>query len=972
LPKEYPMPKKKKKLDARKKIPKDGKVKYKLNPELAVVIYPALGNPAIVRRIKDGDTYTSKLNLIILCQVSTLTEDIVAQHLKISTWGNKDKGSTIKDKTIHALYEKNAKSITLSECYSADTEILGLGPEGQDNGDERFGIKLNQINMFPWVLKGLKKYPYLYKITVDLKNISRGMHNIWWVNTDDYHETHERPEWWNLVRHIKDYSSGKSDLPRPFKKELKAYGGDVIDTSNNPKKKEQNENIKAAIYHPFFVTTKKNLSIGHVTDIHLDSRMEVYGQCEASVIEVNENCPPVAAGNMRKITNNEFHVSLKKRIANFNNIFKDICEKLIQKGADMLVITGDLVDYNRGLHTPQTHRTCFTPISEAWKALSSKVYSDEYYKDDRNWFMFYKKLLELYDKPNAVPIFTMLGNHDYVNYGMAPWPLAGLPWNGVFDQNLTLYESALCFGEGYNSNSAFVGDVVEKADYVEWYAIFINPFTDYVVNVGDLSLFMVDWGIKSNIATSVLRGSGGLHHARHLFKKKSDFDRATEDSMGGSTVSNYEPFPLRNYSIYESWIKQKDKVKILFMHATGICPKDDVSIGQINHDLKWTDSELRYGSFDNRREEILNDVEKGALNMIVAGHSHRNVVMEVDQRHTKKAKVLGAGELYGTVKHQAKNLVMVTSSGGPLPKYIPGGPKICACPDHFNHGWDYWDYDSNALTNTLINYLGKNKFYKYTYEDVKGDVKEDLSDLDKKEQRCGTCGRLAKDMEAKKAKRHRPGGSLITFNIPPGKDALPMVAIESIPSDISGTSPRRGVMGDEHKIFTQGMKMEHIDSYREYTKWEDEAPISIISRETFIYHGYMEFPDKVRYVTFTKGRLGDSHPVKVNRVDGKVTFAKDEIISDSKRVVRQYIGKEFFEYFMIAAQEKVDFAFARYTFNNTKDTWDREIKMYKEMEKLNDNENDELNSRVKDPYKGLVMTFLRNPDLEKRKRVCGY
>jgi hypothetical protein len=550
----------KKRLDAHEKISKKGSVKYKLNPELAVVLYPALGNPGIVRKTKDAKGFKSPLTLLILSQVDTLSPDIVAQHLKVSHWRDKDKGSVVKDRTLSSLYEKDHGCVVLSEPYPADSEILGIGTEGVDDKDDRFGIKLSRINLFPWILKGLEKYRYLYKVTVNLKDTPRGMYNIWWVNEDDYHEVHERADWWNVIKRVKDYVSGKSELPRPFKKELKEYGGGVLDTSNNPKKKDMNENIRASIYHPFFVTTKKNLSIGHVTDIHLDSRMDVYGQSEASVIEVKENCPVEGDGKRRIVKATEFHAPLKHTIAHFNRIFMDICGKLIQKGADMIVITGDLVDYNRGLHSVQTHRSCFSKISDVWDALGSGVTRDEYYRDDRNWFLFYKKLLELYGTGSPVPVFTMLGNHDYVNYGMAPWPVRGLPWNGVFDQNLTLYESALCFGPGYNGNSAFIRDVKEKSDYVEWYTIFINPFADYVVNIGDLSLYMADWGIKSNIATSVMAGSGGLHHARHLFKKKSDFDQAQPDAMGDAQVANYEPLQgTRDVFFKKTGPREKEK-----------------------------------------------------------------------------------------------------------------------------------------------------------------------------------------------------------------------------------------------------------------------------------------------------------------------------------------------------------------------------------------------------------------------------
>jgi 3',5'-cyclic AMP phosphodiesterase CpdA len=951
--------------DVQVTLKKNGKAVFKLQPELAVVLYPALGNPAIVRKkavrkTPDKTVYSSSLTLLVLCQVDTLTQDTAAHHLILSKWGAMGQ----RDDRIAKNYRTDNHSITLSDPFPADTDLTGLGLEGKDNDDHRFGIKLSQINIFPWVLKGLGKYPYLYKITIDLKDMPTGMFNIWWVNADEYMEVRERPAWWNAIRHAKDYWNGRSGLPMPFLHELKEYGGDVKDTSGNPGKKAMNENIKAVIYHPFFVTTKKTLSFGHVTDIHLDTRMDVYGQSEASVIEVKENCPVTAEGNRRKITNSEFHVPLKNRIAQFNRIFMDICDRLIRKKADALVITGDLVDYNRGLHTVQTHRTCFTPISETWKALGSSVAGDEHYRDNRNWFLFYDKLLELYGRADAVPVFTLLGNHDYVNFGMAPWPVWGFTWNGVFDQNLTLYECALCFGEGYNGSSAFLRDVQEKSDYVEWYTVFINPFSDYVVNTGDLSLFMVDWGVASNIASAAFKGSGTLHHAEHLFRKKTDYDKEKKDNDSGvRTVTNHEPFPVRNYSIYESFIRQKDKVKILFMHATGICPRDDVSIGRIDHDLEWSDSEMKFGSFDHRRDQILGDVEKGDLHMIVAGHSHRNVVMDVDISHTKRARVLGAGETYGTVTRPAKHLVMVTSSGGPVPKYLPGGSLICGCPGEYDHGWDY---ESKGL-----NLLGSDRFYRYTGHENQGGARQDLSHLPDKDHRCPVCGRHAKDMAPKRPRRHRPGGSLITFTPPPDQTSPHTVSITSIPSELKGCAPRRAVMADEHEVFSQDMELEHIDSYRKFKDWKKEIPISIISREPFTFHGDMDLPDRVVYVTYTRGRLG-SYAVRLDRADGK-TPPMWETPVDGMRVVRQYIGKDFFRYFMWAARDEEDFAFVRYTFKDgPNETWDREVHMYNEMEPVTDGDKDASPQKEPDPYKRLVLNFLRKPDHEKRKKVCGY
>jgi hypothetical protein len=165
---------------------------------------------------------------------------------------------------------------------------------------------------------------------------------------------------------------------------------------------------------------------------------------------------------------------------------------------------------------------------------------------------------------------------------------------------------------------------------------------------------MVDWGVKSNIASSIVAGSGGLHHARYLFKEKTDFEMKNVSESGDVEVSElYQPFPIKNYSIYQSWLKS-NKTKIMFMHATAICPRDDIAVGQIENDLTWNDSQLCYGTFDNRRPGILKDVENENLNIVVTGHSHRNMIMEVDYRHENQVRVLGAGERYGTIKHLAK------------------------------------------------------------------------------------------------------------------------------------------------------------------------------------------------------------------------------------------------------------------------------------------------------------------------------
>ncbi|MBU1172927.1 MAG: hypothetical protein KKD44_25485 [Proteobacteria bacterium] len=385
------------------------------------------------------------------------------------------------------------------------------------------------------------------------------------------------------------------------------------------------------------------------------------------------------------------------------------------------------------------------------------------------------------------------------------------------------------------------------------------------------------------------------------------------------------------------------------MHATAICPRDDISEGQINHDLEWTDNRLRYGTFDNRRNDIIKDIEKGNLDIIISGHSHRNIVMEVDSRHENRAKVLGAGETYGTIKRQAKNIVMVTSSGGPLPKYIPGGPKICACPEQYEHGWDF---HSHALKS--------NEFSHYKYN-----RKKEITNPEK--HLCTTCQMPAKKMTAKKGKRHKPGGSLLKFSKGKKTNKM-MLTIESVPSDVKGCSPRLGSMNDEHKIFTQSMRLQDIDSLIDYNYWEDEIPINIISRKPFKFFGYMKLPDKVQYVTFLKG----NEEYKGLRGQNPKTVGKIEM-GDNKIVFKQEVEKDDFDALFGAARREIDFAFTRYIyFSSPQEEWDREIKMFKEISTINNEKSTRFNSKQIDPFEGLVVSFVRKPDLEKRMKICGY
>lgn len=909
------------------------------------VIFPSLGSPAIVKKEENEDAF---LELIVFCEVENLQRGEAMHHLRMAPWKSKDSVFGYNDEFV-SKYCNNKELIKVSRPYKVSDVGFGDGDKSKDYNDD-FKLKFGHMNPYPWIIESLKDFQYVYKISINVKSANTGMYNIWWLTKEDYYKTREKVSWWNLIKHLALLLSGKHKRPRDPKKELKEFDEKVVDSEDESK----NENIRATIYHPVYITKSTDLKIGHLTDLHLDSRMELYAQSEASVIEVEENCPPRGTTE-REVENPEFHIPIKDKIANFNDIFIDLCERLKSKYVDMIVITGDLIDYNRGIHTPQTYKKEFIPISKMWEALGASVFKEDKYMDDRNWFLFYEKLLKVYDECE-IPVYTLLGNHDYVNYAPSPWP-KGI-YKGVYGLNLTLYEAGISYGKGYDDFLGFGVDVKDNDVYAHWYSMFINPFADFVIDYEKLSLYMVDWGEDGALIPlgwkRVVYGKdhpGFLHQAKNLFKNSND---------------------MKNYSIYKSWV-ESNKTKLLFMHATAICPRDDISDGLVHKNLGWDKHSLEFGSFYNKRKEILEDVEKDKVNMIISGHSHRNLIMKLTGSK-RQQEILGSGETYGKIETDAAKVVMVSSSAGPLPKYLPGGPLICSCDDEYNAGLE-------VKGDSLFKYSKSTKLKKIEI-DLKKEKKEfddwvkDRNISSKPSERsnfkfnpkshytCPSCGMKGIDMVEKKAKRHRPGGTILHFN-----ESAEKVRIESIPCSEKLCIPRLGVMCEENDFFQKDLMLEKINS-REYVKRDINHKLSLINTKSFKKKAGMIFPNKLEYITFIKKNL-DKELIGLR---GGGSNNLEISISDSNEVLmRYYIGVDDLDELILAGQQNYNFAFLRYCFFTSPIEYlDVEIVIKKQLAKINKSISKKNVENYIEQVSGLRLKKMKKPNLKKRKKICGY
>lgn len=219
---------------------------------------------------------------------------------------------------------------------------------------------------------------------------------------------------------------------------------------------------RTEVLHPLFVwEAPKQITIGHLADTHCDTRADIFE------VRLNET------GLAGEVDYNNVNTSFSRLYAQ-------------AKSCDLLIMTGDLLDYSRG------HHWSSAPLGDL-----------AFYHLDRNWFLFYKLLAS--GQSYTKPVYTVLGNHDWRVNPYAPvtrfdsdtLPLA---------MNLTQEQVIRLHGPGATeplyrdsgqheyhydqSKHALVTDL----DSIRWYLLLINPFLDYAARLpGGYAFLMLDW-----------------------------------------------------------------------------------------------------------------------------------------------------------------------------------------------------------------------------------------------------------------------------------------------------------------------------------------------------------------------------------------------------------------------------------------------------------------------------------------------
>ena len=181
-------------------------------------------------------------------------------------------------------------------------------------------------------------------------------------------------------------------------------------------------------WHPVIRGKAPSLKIGHLSDVHVNVRQNALAKSPAYLLELPGGKPAPGSPLLPPAANlcNSF-IALHGLVEQFGKGSGD------QPKADALVITGDLLDFNRNIDP-----SAIAPnsIAEQWAAFNvlNKIRDRSLYKRGIDDMLVYSLLRHAYRELN-LPVFVTTGNHEayQVHYGISPRQNAWVLASGVLE-----------------------------------------------------------------------------------------------------------------------------------------------------------------------------------------------------------------------------------------------------------------------------------------------------------------------------------------------------------------------------------------------------------------------------------------------------------------------------------------------------------------------------------------------------------
>ncbi|MEY4510381.1 MAG: hypothetical protein RLZZ450_2503 [Pseudomonadota bacterium] len=407
-------------------------------------------------------------------------------------------------------------------------------------------------------------------------------------------------------------------------------------------------------YHPVFFNGPQILNYGHLTDIHINSRVNLLQRSPAQVVtRVGEIMGTKKIADLVEPTNRAFRRLLSEIAGDAE--------------AHALLVGGDLIDHqlNAFSKTPPD-RT----MKAVWDAVSLENQKEGYVRG-ADMVAFYTMLVD-FCRSSSKPAFGVSGNHDcyLAPFGISPRMLsvranAGIP----ADLNLTLYEAILAFGPTFDdfkipSRAGHAPSSFDEA-WMEWFYTVFTPFTDFRVQLAKQQLVCLGWGNDEHMV------AGDDQGVAHLPRADESVSAVQLKLVTDATRDHVErPVTLLTHFTVASY---REEVPML--------TQGRATVGRLDS----TTNKHTMGTFEKNRAAFIQVLTERTIECVLTGHSHRRGLYFLNAQ-TQHLQGAASATAVGIAMHEPKGFaidsvpkaerrpaIIVSDSAGPYPRYNRSG-----------------------------------------------------------------------------------------------------------------------------------------------------------------------------------------------------------------------------------------------------------------------------------------------------------
>jgi hypothetical protein len=570
----------------------------------ARILWPALGFPAVVapRKGRTGDQFTDGdctrcITVLVVSNRQLLSKAEASRFLRYVPWAERGRrhiaqgaAGSFREEELAVRNEQGPIKLTFPGPADDRGVLVSFGGD-KDGTNSIYGDLAKRV-LEIYRREGLS---FLHEIRVSeaaTDRLQKGLYQLFWNNvsptenapSDELQLLLTRFAAPRRQRDSRQWESDRARLMAEYEFEYGSLHRPYIDTYGGAKRRSE-------ILHPLFVERDPSslLNIGQLTDTHVDVRADVYEE------------------NLKR----DGHTLRLPFAPVFNNWNKSFVNAYGHAAADsdIILITGDLIDYGRGHYGVERR---------------AELADKRLYHADRNWFLFMYLLAS--GNTYSRPTYTILGNHDWRLNPYTPFAIAGAPAPDTMLHNYPSFSDkqrsqmlAVAHGPGHLRMISYEDDIekrdvverkwwmglVEKGELflkkpitslwqlvskgivgagktldtpglpthttvesVEWYLLAINPFLDYrFKHPRGQDFLMIDWAEDENVVF------GDIFQGKRFASLSGD-----EGPTARNCLSKLQ------MSLVKQFAEGPGTAKLIGIHAPPISPWDD-----------WPDDELRNG-----------------------------------------------------------------------------------------------------------------------------------------------------------------------------------------------------------------------------------------------------------------------------------------------------------------------------------------------------------------------------------------